>query len=262
MTADRDAIGPEPRRRASPRGPPTAARATPPRSARGPDGSILRRVTASGRRPICRACRLLEPAPRLERTHSHRGAGRHTSRPRSIIAWFQVAGSRRSSRTRAAAAIRRTVTFVRLATEHDTRRYPTNVHVHRDDYRPNAIAATADACGTDPGSCWSAPRSPGTLPTVDPDDGSGRLMQGDGPPVIAESGPCREHVGRRRGGEARYAREPPEEPIERRSDAGGLRLLQHHLADEDRVGTHPVPAPGIPPRCEGDTRRAALVEGG
>ena len=60
-------------------------------------------------------------------------------------------------------------------------------------------------------------------------------MQVERAPVVAEPLPLPDHVGGRRGRE-RSRRRPPLEPGEvARHDALDLRLLEHHLGDEDRV---------------------------
>ena len=66
-------------------------------------------------------------------------------------------------------------------------------------------------------------------------------VQVDRSPVVAEPLPLDDHLGRRRGGE-RLDRRPPLEPaLPARDHAIDLRLLEHHLGDEDRVGVVRVP---------------------
>ena len=74
-------------------------------------------------------------------------------------------------------------------------------------------------------------------------DAAGRAMEIERAPVVAESLPLRDDVGRGRRGERLDGR-PALEPGEvARDHARDLRLLQHHLADEDRVRI-PRVAPG------------------
>ena len=62
-----------------------------------------------------------------------------------------------------------------------------------------------------------------------------RAVQSERAPVVPEPLPGSDHVGRRCRRE-RFRRRPALEPVEvARDDAIDLRLLQHDLADEDRV---------------------------
>ena len=88
-------------------------------------------------------------------------------------------------------------------------------------------------------------------PTVLGDHARG-AVEVDGAPVVAESLPLDDHVRGRRGRERRRGRPALEPPEVARDDAVDLRLLEHHLADKDRVWIlRPAPrkvasVPGIP----------------
>ncbi len=72
-------------------------------------------------------------------------------------------------------------------------------------------------------------------------------VQVDGAAVVAEPLPLDDHLAERRGGE-RLDRRPALEPATpARDHALDLRLLQHHLADEDRVRIAGLPPREIPP---------------
>jgi len=61
--------------------------------------------------------------------------------------------------------------------------------------------------------------------------------------VVAKAGPLAENLAELSSGERSERREPPEKPPVRGQNAGDLRLLQHHLADENAVRIARV-APG------------------
>jgi hypothetical protein len=83
--------------------------------------------------------------------------------------------------------------------------------------------------------------------TVASDQLPRRGVQRDRPPVVAEGPPRSEHVSPRRGRQDSDVRKHIDEPLEGRSDARGLRLLQHDLADQDPVWIGAAP-PRIPVR--------------
>jgi len=60
-------------------------------------------------------------------------------------------------------------------------------------------------------------------------------VQVAGARVVAEAGPLREHVVERRGGERAERRKLREPALPVRDDGRDARLLEHHLADPDRV---------------------------
>ena len=62
-----------------------------------------------------------------------------------------------------------------------------------------------------------------------------RPVQRERPPVVAQALPLPDHVRGRRRRERRCGRPALEPALEPRRDACCLRLLQHHLGDEDRV---------------------------
>ena len=89
-------------------------------------------------------------------------------------------------------------------------------------------------------------------------DRSRRAVQVDRAPVVAEPLPLDDDVGRRRGGE-RVDRRPALEPARAaRHDAVDLRLLQHHLADEDRVRVGGLPPRQIAPICPEPSEKQLL----
>ena len=61
-----------------------------------------------------------------------------------------------------------------------------------------------------------------------------RRLQRQRAAVVAEPAPCRDRLGGRRGGERGGRREARQEALVVRHHPRGLRLLQHHLAHEDR----------------------------
>ena len=62
-----------------------------------------------------------------------------------------------------------------------------------------------------------------------------RAVERERAAVVAEALPLDDDVTRRGGRQGCSARPPPEPPLVPRDDTLDLRLLQHHLADEDRV---------------------------
>jgi hypothetical protein len=66
-------------------------------------------------------------------------------------------------------------------------------------------------------------------------------METDRAPVVAKALPLADHVGAGSGGEGLHRR-PALQPGEIAGDnAVDLRLLEHHLGDEDRVGIARLP---------------------
>lgn len=66
-------------------------------------------------------------------------------------------------------------------------------------------------------------------------DGGTGALEVDGAAVVAQPGPRSDHIGGRRRGQRRRRRPTLQPDGVAGDDAGDLRLLEHHLGDEDRV---------------------------
>ena len=116
--------------------------------------------------------------------------------------------------------------------------HPGNVRVDRQDTLTEREVADRG------GRVWTDARQLGEIvrPAVDRDP-LYRAVQVEAAPVVAQPLPLADHVRRRRGSE-RLDGWPALEPGHKAGDhALHLRLLQHHLGDEDRVGIA-GPTPG------------------
>src|SRR5437867_10633388 len=79
------------------------------------------------------------------------------------------------------------------------------------------------------------------------DDLTGGTVQVEGAAVVAESLPGADRVTRRRGRERLRARPAVEPGQVIRDHALRVRLLEHHLRDEDRVGIARAPPGKVAP---------------
>ena len=219
-------------RRAPRRSPSAASAGGPPPPRRGPGERSLRTGTDGGRTIDPRGGRGGTGIEARADTPSHRGAGRQKRRPMSMIAWFQSPGAVGSSHACASLARSAGRDLVRLGATHRPRDDPPDVAVQRRD--GGAVADRRHRRGrvrTDPGEPDQRGHVVRHAPSVLTDDGSSGLVESDGAPVVAESGPRPEHVGARGRGERVDAREPRDERLEDGFDARGLRLLEHDLGD-------------------------------
>ena len=101
-------------------------------------------------------------------------------------------------------------------------------------------------------------------PAVLLDQGPRSLGERHRAAVVPEPGPRTHDVVARSPREIMHGWEPIEEPLERRADARGLGLLEHHLGHQDRVRIARSP-PGVPapartePGTQGFRERARLA---
>ena len=170
----------------------------------------------------------------------HRGAGRHTNRPRSISAWFHSPGAAGST-IASASACRAAGRDHRRARRRDEQRAVTRrtfVSTAADRAPPNAIEATARRrVRTDPGQRPELIDVRRHRPPWSRDDRAGGLAQGEGAARIAQAAPGAQELGARGRGQR-----PTSGNRSRNESVGGrdprrLRLLQHHLGDQHRVGS-------------------------
>ena len=172
------------------------------------------------------AARVAQPS-RTGQSPQRGARGRHTVAPSSIIAWLnsaaRPAGSSSAARSPSAAGVRD------LASKRSiTRRAFVSIAA---TWRSQAKEPTAAAVyGPDAGQLGQVLR-----PAVR-GDASRRGLERQGPAVVAEPAPCCEDVARWRFRQGLGVRESLEERLVVRDDAGGLGLLEHHLAHEQRVG--------------------------
>jgi hypothetical protein len=193
---------------------------------------------------------------------SHRGrVGRHTSRPRSMSAWFHAPGARGSSPPPGERGQIRRRDVIGVRSVGDPSDDPAHVRVdsrHRDAERDGSYRGgrvRPDALELLQGSGFGRDRAPEII-----DDRASRLGERHGASRIAEPTPRGEDRAPPCLREGRKRRERAQERSIRAHHAGRLRLLQHHLRHEDAVRI-PRPAPRIDaaPRDEPLEERLAVA---
>ena len=180
---------------------------------------------------------------------------RHTVPPSSMIDWFhRHAGSPPAG---AAAATRSSAIAWASAGRNDrpahrARTRPTLVSTTPTG-RSKANASTARAVyGPTPGQRQERRQVVGQDAAVPLDDGDGRGVEVERPPVVPEPGPQPHHLARRCRRTRRRVGEAGEEGVVAGDHAVDLGLLGHHLGDEDgpRVAGRPPrqgPEVGVAP---------------
>ena len=128
---------------------------------------------------------------------------------------------------------------------------PAHVRVDREDVAPEGeVSDRRSGVGPDAGQFGQVVRPP-----VRRDVGCSPV-QADRPPVVAQPLPLDDRLGGRGCGQRLDGRPPLEPPLVPGDHPLDLGLLQHHLADEDRVGIPCVP-PGEVTAVSGVPRDSA-----
>ncbi len=164
--------------------------------------------------------------------------GRQTVAPSSIIAWLNVAARPSGSSSAARAASARGVRTHPVP----SRQHAAHVRVHgRDLLIPGERPDRRRRVRTDAGQHRQVSRPPARRNLT------ASVLERQSAPVVAEPAPELEHVARRRVSKRPHRRKPHEPALVVRHDPERLRLLEHHLRDEQRVRIARLPPRQRPP---------------
>ena len=229
------------------------------------DEPVAQRATRPPPRRVPRPARLL----RDERAAAPRGAG--GTSPRSATACAAARSGARATGSRSASGQRRSAECGRGRSSRRGRTAPARTPARTRarsapgprarSCRPGSTASpkakfriAAAVYGPTPGSLVRSSGQPRAATTAR------RAVQAERAPVVAEPLPLADHLRRRRRPRAPRASASARASEPARDDALDLRLLQHHLADEDRVRIA-RPAPGQIAAVFRVPRREELVHG-